>query len=202
MSDKTVLESDKTILETLNDKTTIETDKTIIEDDINVNNDNLSLQTFRSYEIVNEFEIMGSEADTFLIKKDEKEFFLKLYRRGVKVNEELLELIYKLSKEYEYFNEIIEFGYDEKLKRYYEVSKYLSKGIIKELDFNNRKSFIKQLNEALNILHKNNIIHRDLKPTNILIQEDNPLKIGDRFIVCVSPKKPTTDISLIFRQIL
>ena len=171
MNDKTIIE--KTVIE--NDRTIIESDLTIVE---NSSNENLSLKTFRGSEVIKEFEAIGAESDTFLIKKDNEEYFLKLYRKGVKVNEDILELIYKISKESDVFNEIIEYGYDEKLNRYYELSKYLPKGTIKKLDYSNAKLFIQQLNEALHILHENNIIHRDLKPTNILIQEENPLKIA------------------------
>jgi len=174
MNDKTIIESDKTMIE--NNKTLIETDKTIIESDFG--SESLSLKTFRGNPVIKEFEAIGAESDTFLIKKDGKEYFLKLYRKGVKVNEELLELIYNISKKYEYFNEIIEYGYDKNLNRFYEISKYLPKGNINKLNFPNAKPFIKQLNEALHILHKHNIIHRDLKPTNILIKKENPLQIA------------------------
>jgi len=178
-SDKTVIESEKTVVES--DKTIIEnnfnfSDKTVIED-FSTSNDSLVLKTFREYNIIKDFEAIGAEADTYLIKKDNQEFFLKLYRKGIKVNEDILKLIYDLSKEYEYFNEIIEYGYDERLQRYYEISKYQKKGHIEKLDENSTKAFISQLNEALHILHQHNIIHRDLKPTNILIKNENPLQI-------------------------
>jgi len=139
--------------------------------------DLLNLKTFREYNVVKDFEAIGAEADTYLIRKDNQEFFLKLYRKGVKVNEDILSLIFDLSKEYDYFNKIIEYGYDESLQRYYEISEYLKKGYIKKLDEKSAKAFISQLNEALYILHKHNIIHRDLKPTNILIKNENPLEI-------------------------
>ena len=170
--DKTIIESEETVIE---NKTVVESEKTVIE---NSSFSSISLQTFKDYRVVKEFDAAGSEADTFLVQKENREYFLKLYRKGVKVNEELLELIYKISKEYSYFNEILEFGYDEALQRYYEISNYLPLGSIKTLNYNSAKNFIKQLNEALHILHQHNIIHRDLKPANILVKKEYPLEIA------------------------
>ena len=41
------------------------------------------------------------------------------------------------------------------------------------------KKYLKQLSSGLKYLTENNIFHRDLKPQNILIGEDNMLKISD-----------------------
>lgn len=72
----------------------------------------------------------------------------------------------------------------------YLVMEYAPKGdlegYIRSLFRNNRKinykfldTVIYQLTEGLNVLHKNNIIHRDIKLPNILIFDDNLVKITD-----------------------
>lgn len=41
------------------------------------------------------------------------------------------------------------------------------------------KSFTYQLLQGINYCHQKKILHRDLKPQNLLISEDNILKIAD-----------------------
>ena len=156
--------SQKTILETT-------TPKTVLESEVRAA-DGFTLQSFEGYAIIKEFEAVGAEADIYLINYEEQEAFLKLYRRGVKVHQEILESVKELSNNYKYFAKVFEYGYDEKLSRYYEVSEYIENGDLTKLskDDIDIKSFIAQLNEALELIHSKNIIHRDLKPTNILIK--------------------------------
>tara|TARA_B100000902_G_scaffold381837_1_gene418822 strand:+ start:842 stop:1996 length:1155 start_codon:yes stop_codon:yes gene_type:complete len=42
-----------------------------------------------------------------------------------------------------------------------------------------KKNICREIIEGLKYIHDNNIIHRDLKPTNIFIDFDNKIKIGD-----------------------
>lgn len=48
-----------------------------------------------------------------------------------------------------------------------------------KLDDKNKKIICREIIEGLTYIHNNNIIHRDLKPTNIFIDFDNKIKIGD-----------------------
>jgi len=48
-----------------------------------------------------------------------------------------------------------------------------------KLDDENKKIICREIIEGLTYIHNNNIIHRDLKPTNIFIDFDNKIKIGD-----------------------
>lgn len=50
------------------------------------------------------------------------------------------------------------------------------------------RSFIKQLLEGVNFLHKNHIIHRDIKSANILIDSKNQLKLADWGLARFNPK--------------
>ena len=52
------------------------------------------------------------------------------------------------------------------------------KEIQRDLAYDEKKKFFKQIVEGLNEIHSKNIIHRDLKPSNILIK-DGKVKIGD-----------------------
>ena len=164
----------KTIL----DSTGTEPPKTILDQDAE-QQPSLSLTNFRGNKVVEEFEALGAEADVFLVNKDNKDYFLKLYRRGIKINEDILTVIQELSRNHKYFAEIYEYGYDDRLGRYYELSEYIPEGNIEDVEKNTLdiKGFIQSLNKALYLLHQRNIIHRDLKPTNILLRNLNPVDI-------------------------
>ena len=48
-----------------------------------------------------------------------------------------------------------------------------------KLDDEMRKNICREIIEGLKYIHDNNIIHRDLKPTNIFVDFENKIKIGD-----------------------
>ena len=69
--------------------------------------------------------------------------------------------------------------------KYYLIMEYCNMGDLKQYmkdkDINQTelKYYMTQIRDGMWELHKNNIIHRDLKPQNILVTEDNCLKISD-----------------------
>jgi len=168
MADKTVLDSDN---QKVSNATVLDTDTSVQA--------SLSLSTFRGGEIVEEFDAIGAEADVYLVEREGKQYFLKLYRKGIKVNTDILESIYLLSQKYPYFASLKEYGFDDKLGRYYELSEYLAEGNLATIDKKRIKiePFIETMNNALHLLHQNNIIHRDLKPSNILLRSIEPQEI-------------------------
>ena len=59
----------------------------------------------------------------------------------------------------------------------------LSKATIENLSSKEKFSIIKQILDAIEISHSNGIIHRDINPSNIMLTEDNQVKVID-FGIC------------------
>ena len=84
---------------------------------------------------------------------------------------------YKLNKENYKNGEVIE-AKDLKDKSEEEIKKIINENFI-PLDEKIVIKFFKQLLDATTYLHSRYIIHRDLKPDNILLDENNNIKISD-----------------------
>jgi hypothetical protein len=148
-----------------------------------------TIHSFQDYEIIQELPAGGAEADNFLIQKNHTQFFLKLYRKGMNPNIELLLNLKELSQKLkEHVVEIFDVGFDNQLQRYFEIMEFVPYGdirpLIKEIQslpqnekFHQIDLIIKEMAIALKFLHDHDIIHRDLKPSNILIRNKNPLDL-------------------------
>jgi serine/threonine protein kinase len=148
-----------------------------------------TIHSFQDYEIIQELPAGGAEADNFLIQKNHTQFFLKLYRKGINPNIELLINLKELSQKLkEHVVEIFDVGFDNQLQRYFEIMEFVPYGdirpLIKEIQslpqnekFHQIDLIIKEMAIALKFLHDHDIIHRDLKPSNILIRNKNPLDL-------------------------
>jgi serine/threonine protein kinase len=148
-----------------------------------------TIHSFQDYEIIKELPAGGAEADNFLIQKNHTQFFLKLYRKGINPNIELLINLKELSQKLkQHVVEIFDVGFDNQLQRYFEIMEFVPYGdirpLIKEIQslpqnekFPQIDLIIKEMADALQFLHDHDIIHRDLKPSNILIRNKNPLDL-------------------------
>jgi serine/threonine protein kinase len=148
-----------------------------------------TIHSFQDYEIIKELPAGGAEADNFFIQKNHTQFFLKLYRKGMNPNIELLLNLKELSQKLkEHVVEIFDVGFDNQLQRYFEIMEFVPYGdirpLIKEIQslphnekFHQIDLIIKEMAIALKFLHDHDIIHRDLKPSNILIRNKNPLDL-------------------------
>ena len=133
----------------------------------------LNISKFKDYEVVNQLDLFSNFSDFFLIKKSDSQdyYFLKLYRKGMILDEFVLNKI-KLIKS-EVIAEIIDYGFDTNLQRFFTIEKFYNHGCLSnfiksnyELIKNNYKlidSIISQINEGIYLLHKNEILHKDIK---------------------------------------
>ncbi|HWQ66852.1 MAG TPA: tetratricopeptide repeat protein [Methanospirillum sp.] len=139
---------------------------------------------FRSYQLVSPFPAAGGEADIWLVRKDNKDLILKHYRLGIEPKIPVLKRVTEICQKNPHnLIRIIEYGYDERTGRWFEIQEYARKGSLKDLIQGQGisrfpfKTIIDQVTSGLHALHTGNILHLDLKPSNILIRSIRPLNL-------------------------
>ncbi|MBN2824944.1 MAG: protein kinase, partial [Campylobacterales bacterium] len=179
MSNKTVIESSIN-----SSQTVIEgSPKTIIEGSSPTPKSSLHLSSFHDYTILEQFPTAGSEADIYLVEKEEQKYVLKLYRYGLEPKREVVERLKYLSQNYpDDIVKIYEIEFDQSIKRWYEILEYVEHGSLEDfksqkLTQEELKQVLVEITRMLHSIHAQNIIHRDLKPDNILIRHKEPLQL-------------------------
>lgn len=124
------------------------------------------------YKIVESLSVSTGEADLYVCKYAEKEYVAKVYRRQRAVKPEVVSVLKSIDSPY--VASLFDTGIYNDLP--FEVLPYYKNGSLQGGKFTMdelKKTIIPCINEALNVLHRNDIIHKDLKPSNIMFLDDN-----------------------------
>ena len=115
-----------------------------------------------------------------------KEIFTEIYSKK-KQYKNKLEALEKETEDKEVYCLVMEFAQNGSLEDYYKNYKqnFSDKEHFTPLDQNIIIKIFKQILNGLKYLHKRNIIHRDIKPDNILLDEENNVKISDFGIAAI-----------------
>ena len=142
------------------------------------------------YLVISKISDSSTEAEIFLLRKNKKEFVLKLYYPFVKPK---IEIVKKLrSLDHPDILTVIDSGFYN--GRFFEILPYADQGSLADVlpEKNNEriKLIIKEIVNALRYCHQNGIIHRDIKPTNIFInnEESQNVLLGDFGIASIVDK--------------
>ena len=142
---------------------------------------------FRNYNILSQLPSTSTEADIYVVSKENIEYILKLYRYGIEPKNDILQSIKTLSERYpNKFIRVFEADFDVFSKRWFEIQEYAKFGTLQtviddrsKLNNEQQKTLFndvaRQVGRALNLLHQNNLLHLDIKPSNILLRSLNPL---------------------------
>ena len=145
----------------------------------------------KNYKIIKELG-KGGFGEVILIQAENEYYALKkinikdLSKEEIETNKNEIKLLssfdndyivkfYESYEEKDYLNIIMEYGGDSDLKKF--IKKFKDKHQL--IDEPIIKKIILQICNGLKEIHKANIIHRDLKPGNILINDNNDIKIVD-----------------------
>lgn len=182
----------KTDASLTNTDSIVNTDRTLRPDGTAMSETGVESQmptTFRlkgeDYEQLKLLSDNSGEAQVFLVKKDDKEYVLKIYYPNFNINKKLLQYI--RSFQFEMIVELMDYGktYVDGKSRYYELMEYLRGGTLRDLaiagDMKRFRRIALQGAAALAFCHKNNVLHKDVKPTNFFFRDEKKeqLVLGD-----------------------
>ena len=139
---------------------------------------------FRGYKVLKLMTNTSGEAQTFLVEKENQRYVLKLYHPGKTPDQEVLRHLREMTDEEKRYFPLLE-KHGEWKGRYYEIIEYISGGNLREWikktpsekRLEKLPDIVRQIAEALHILHERKLIHRDLKPANVLLRSEEPLEL-------------------------
>ncbi|MCT7494319.1 protein kinase [Aliarcobacter cryaerophilus] len=179
---KTIIDTELTQLDNQSDITQLDNETIIDKEEISIKIDKFF---YNKYEIIKQLPSSGAEADIYIVKNENHEYILKLYRYGMQPSQDMKNKLIEVSEKYpEDIVRIYEIDFDKQSNRWFEIQEYAVHGSLKNLinidnDFvkKNLKIIIEEVTLLLKSIHNENIIHRDLKPDNILIRTIHPLDL-------------------------
>ena len=124
------------------------------------------------YEIIEPLSVSTGEADLYICKNNNQEYVAKVYRRQRAIKPEVISVLKSINSPY--VATLYDTGVYNNLP--FEILPYYRNGSLQGRKFSLeelKSTIIPCINEALNVLHKNDIIHKDLKPSNIMLLDDN-----------------------------
>lgn len=124
------------------------------------------------YEIIEPLSVSTGEADLYICKSNNQEYVAKVYRRQRAIKPEVISVLKSINSPY--VATLYDTGVYNNLP--FEILPYYRNGSLQGRKFSLeelKSTIIPCINEALNVLHKNDIIHKDLKPSNIMLLDDN-----------------------------
>lgn len=150
------------------------------------------------YEMVKCLSESSGEAQVFLVRRNDKEYVLKVYYPNFDINKKLLQVV--RSFQFEMIVELFDYGktYVDGKHRYYELMEYLRGGTLRDIqingDFNRFRRITLQAAAALAYCHENGVLHKDIKPTNYFFRDENheQLVLGDFGISALREGKSMT----------
>ena len=135
------------------------------------------------YSIINHLGIPSGQADLYLCEYQNTKCIVKLYKPGIITDKSVLKKIRNIKSKR--IVPILDSGIYK--GRSFEVAPYYTKGDLSRVERINertlRETVIPFINEALIDVHKQGMAHMDLKPSNIFIDSEDELYLGD-FGIC------------------
>ena len=127
----------------------------------------------------------SGEAQVFLVRKDDKDYVLKVYYPNFEINKKLMQTIRAMN--FEMIVRLYDYGktYVEGKHRSYELMEYLQGGTLKDIrldgDLKRFRRLALQSAAALAYCHQQGVLHKDIKPTNFFFRdrEQTQLVLGD-----------------------
>ena len=129
------------------------------------------------YEKVKCLSNSSGEAQVFLVKRDDKEYVLKVYYPNFDVNRNLMQTV--RSMDFEMVVKVYDFGktYVEGKLRFYELMEYLRGGTLDKYKLGGNLNHFRRIDlqtaAALAYCHNYNILHKDIKPSNFFFRDES-----------------------------